>query len=62
MLKEIISPTASFLPVLALLLFVGVAVLVVVYMITDRRREHRRRMESMPLDDGTRTDAGKDQG
>ncbi len=52
MLKEILTPSGSFLPQIALLLFVAIAVLVVVYIITDRRRDHRKRMEAMPLDDG----------
>ena len=53
MLKEILSPTGSVLPQLALLLFFAIAILIIVYMATDRRRDHRKRMESMPLDDGT---------
>ena len=53
MLKEILSPTGSVLPQLALLLFVAIAILIIVYIATDRRRDHQKRMESMPLDDGT---------
>lgn len=53
MLKEILTPHGSMLPQVALILFVLIAVLVVVYILTDRRRGHRERMESMPLDDGT---------
>lgn len=53
MLKEILSPTGSILPQMALLLFVAIATLIIVYIATDRRRDHRKRMESMPLDDGT---------
>lgn len=53
MLKEILSPTGSVLPQLALLLFFAIAILIIVYMATDRRRDHRKRMEAMPLDDGT---------
>lgn len=53
MLKEILSPTGSVLPQLALLLFFAIAILIIVYIATDRRRDHRKRMESMPLDDGT---------
>jgi cbb3-type cytochrome oxidase subunit 3 len=52
MLKEILTPHGSVLPQIALVLFVLIAVLVVVYVVTDRRRDHRKRMESMPLDDG----------
>jgi cbb3-type cytochrome oxidase subunit 3 len=53
MLKEILTPHGSMLPQVALILFVLIAVLVVFYILTDRRRGHRERMESMPLDDGT---------
>ena len=35
----------------ALVLFVGLASLVVLYIATDRRKAHHRRMESMALDD-----------
>lgn len=52
MLKEILTPHGSVLPQIALVLFVLIALLVVVYVVTDRRRDHRKRMESMPLDDG----------
>ena len=53
MLKEIITPTGSILPQLALVLFFGIALLVIIYIATDRRKQHRSRMEAMPLDDGT---------
>jgi len=53
MLKEILTPHGSIWPQVALILFVLIAGLVVFYVLTDRRRDHRKRMESMPLDDGT---------
>lgn len=53
MLKEILTPTGSVLPLIALVLFFGIALLVILYIVTDRRKQHRSRMESMPLDDGT---------
>jgi hypothetical protein len=53
MLKEILTPHGSVLPQVALVLFVLIAALVIFYISTDRRRDHRKRMESMPLDDGT---------
>jgi cbb3-type cytochrome oxidase subunit 3 len=53
MLKEILTPHGSMLPQVALVLFVLIALLVIFYIATDRRRDHRKRMESMPLDDGT---------
>ncbi|HEX3135275.1 MAG TPA: hypothetical protein VHX44_17040 [Planctomycetota bacterium] len=53
MLKEILTPTGSALPLIALVLFVGIALLVILYIVTDRRRGHRSRMEAMPLDDET---------
>jgi cbb3-type cytochrome oxidase subunit 3 len=52
MLKELIGDHGSILPQIALVLFVLIAVLIIVYMFTDRRRGHRERMEAMPLDDG----------
>lgn len=53
MLKEILTPTGSVLPLIALVLFFAIALLVILYIATDRRKQHRSRMESMPLDDGT---------
>jgi len=53
MLKEILTPHGSMLPQIALILFVLIALLVGLYVLTDRRRDHRKRMESMPLDDAT---------
>ena len=53
MLKEILTPTGSVLPLIALVLFFGIALLVILYIVTDRRKQHRSRMEAMPLDDGT---------
>ena len=53
MLKEILAPTGSVLPLVALVLFFAIALLVILYIATDRRKQHRKRMESMPLDDGT---------
>lgn len=53
MLKEILTPSGSVLPLIALVLFFGIALLVILYIVTDRRKQHRSRMEAMPLDDGT---------
>lgn len=62
MLKEILTPTGSVLPLVALVMFFAIALLVIVYIVTDRRRGHRSRMEAMPLDDGTPvTKDGKEQ-
>lgn len=58
MLKEILTPSGSVLPLIALVLFFGIALLVILYIATDRRKQHRSRMEAMPLDDGT--PVGKD--
>jgi len=41
-----------FLALFALILFVGLASMVVLYIATDRRTAHHRRMENMALDDG----------
>jgi hypothetical protein len=46
-----LAPYASMLPTLALLIFVGVAGLVVWHLCTDRRAAHRKKMESLALDD-----------
>jgi hypothetical protein len=43
---------ADLLPILALLLFLNTALLIAVYVATDRRRAHHVRMTAMPLDDG----------
>lgn len=56
MLKEILTPTGSVLPLIALVLFFTIALLVILYIATDRRKQHRNRMEHMPLDDGTPVD------
>ncbi len=62
MLKEILTPSGSVLPLIALVLFFGIALLVILYIVTDRRKQHRSRMEAMPLDDGTPvTKDGKEQ-
>ena len=53
MLKENLTPSGSVLPLIALVLFFGIALLVILYIVTDRRKQHRSRMEAMPLDDGT---------
>lgn len=62
MLKEILTPHGSMLPQVALVLFLLIAALVVFYIITDRRPDHRKRMEAMPLDDGTETKDTKEPG
>lgn len=46
-----------FLALFALILFVGLAGMVVLYIATDRRSAHHRRMEGMALDD-ERNDQG----
>jgi cbb3-type cytochrome oxidase subunit 3 len=53
MLKELLGTHGSILPQIALVLFFAIALLVIFYVLTDRRKQHRERMESMPLDDGT---------
>lgn len=39
------------LAVLAMLGFVGLFAAIVVYVVTDRRRTHIKRMENLPLED-----------
>ena len=51
-MRQLVSGDASILPIVVLVVFVAIGVLVTWYVISDRRRDHLRRMESMPLDDG----------
>ncbi len=39
------------MPVISLLIFVAVSILVTVHLLTDRRRDHHRRMERLALED-----------
>jgi hypothetical protein len=50
-MTALLTPFSSMLPTLALLIFVGVAGLVVWHLCTDRRAAHRKKMESLALDD-----------
>jgi hypothetical protein len=50
MYRDWVGNHSSFLPLIALVLFVGIALLVTIYILTDRRIGHRSRMSDMPLD------------
>jgi hypothetical protein len=50
----------SVVPLIVMLGFMGMAALVLMYVLTDRRRSHLRRMESLPLDDGRPVDPSAD--
>jgi hypothetical protein len=50
MLREALS-NPNPLAVLAMLGFIALFALVVVYVVTDRRRRHNDRMEHLPLED-----------
>jgi hypothetical protein len=51
MFSQWIGEHGSALPLIAMLLFVGIGTLVTLYVATDRRAEHRRRMGAMAVDD-----------
>lgn len=51
-MRQLVSGNAGVLPIVVLVVFVAIAALVTWYVMTDRRRNHIRRMEGMPLDDG----------
>lgn len=53
MIRAVLGQDPGVMPVIALLLFSTLAVLVTLYLLTDRRRAHHRAMERMPLEDGT---------
>ncbi|TVR13792.1 MAG: hypothetical protein EA401_05925 [Planctomycetota bacterium] len=40
-------------PIIGLILFTSLFLLLLIYLLTDRRRDHHRRMEALALDDGT---------
>ena len=46
------STVLGWMPNLATVLFVAIFCAVLLYIVTDRRRGHLRRMEAAPLDDG----------
>lgn len=50
------------MPLLSLLFFVGIFTLVVLYVVTDRRRQHNARMAAKPLDDGLPAEKERDRG
>ena len=49
-MSQHLAPITSWLPTAALLLWVGIGGLVAWHLATDRRHAHRRRMESLALD------------
>ncbi len=51
-MRQLVSGEAGIVPIVVLVVFVAIAVLVTWYVLSDRRRDHLRRMEGMPLDDG----------
>jgi cbb3-type cytochrome oxidase subunit 3 len=50
-MRQLTDDGGSLLPIISLVLFVAFFVGVIVYIVTDRRRGHLARMESLPLDD-----------
>jgi hypothetical protein len=59
MLGSLIGGYATILPLIALLIFVGLSLMVIVYVLTDRRHRHHQRMAALALDD-SRRDEGAD--
>ena len=57
MIKELTANADSIWGILSTCLCFGIFLGVVVYLCTDRRRQHHRRMEALPLDDGTKPHA-----
>lgn len=53
MIRAVLGQDPGLMPLIALLLFAGLAALVTLYLLTDRRRAHHRAMERMPLEDGS---------
>ena len=51
MLEHLIGNYATILPLIALLLFVGVSLFVIIYVLTDHRHRHHQRMATLALDD-----------
>ena len=51
-MRQLVSGEAGIVPIVVLVVFVAIAALVTWYVLSDRRRDHLRRMEGMPLDDG----------
>lgn len=60
MFRNLAGNVADLISLIPLLLFSGIFLAVLVYVLTDRRRDHHRAMERMPLADGEpeHTDAG----
>lgn len=55
-MRQLVSGDTGVLPIVVLVVFVAIAVLITWYVLSDRRRDHLRRMEGMPLDDGKPVD------
>jgi hypothetical protein len=49
MFKQWLGMHGSDLPLCAMIVFVAIGALVTIYIATDRRAGHRRRMEHLPL-------------
>jgi hypothetical protein len=61
MFRNLAGNVADIFSLIPLLLFSAIFIIVLIYVLTDRRRAHHRAMEHMPLADGDgepeRTDA-----
>ena len=50
-MRQLLAQSHSILPLLATLGCFGFACLIGLFVLTDRRQAHHRRMEAMPLED-----------
>ena len=55
-MRDIVAQYPTLLPLFALVLFFSMALLIAFLVLTDRRKSHLKRMESLPLDDAERHD------
>lgn len=51
-MRDLIAQHPHLLPQIVLVGFFSFGALITLYVLTDRRRSHLRRMESLPLEDG----------
>jgi hypothetical protein len=54
MLRAAFAGQAGALPLVLLVFFAALFAAILIYVLTDRRRDHLRRMETLPLDEDDR--------
>ena len=50
-MKGYLAESGSILPLISLVVFVTIFTLVILYLLTDRRKKHHRTMSALPLED-----------